>query len=282
MEKFIININKKIFNEKTAQISVLDRGFLYGDSVYEATRTFNRTPFQLDEHIDRLFFSASKIYLNPTYTKEEIHHEVNKTLVSSPYDNVSIRIILTRGDNSDIGLDPDLASLNNLIIMTKEIKPNPTWWYTDGVSMVFYQKQTSNTGPLPKAGNYIENMLAYREAKEKKAHDAIMINPEGFITESTTSNIWLVKNGKIQTPALSAGVLEGITRKTMLRMLPYIEEKNLTKEDFLMADECFITSTTRDLVPVISINNQKIGDGTPGKETLKLLSLYRAYVRKDR
>jgi branched-chain amino acid aminotransferase len=282
MENFIININQEIFDETTAKISVLDRGFLYGDSVYEATRTFNRRPFRLDQHIDRLFSSAEKIYLEPTLSKQEIITEIQKTISASTHENVSIRIILTRGDNSDLGLDPELASSNNLVIITKEIKPNPAWWYENGVAMIFYQKKSSNVGPLPKAGNYIENMLAYREAKQKSAFDSIMINPEGFVSEGTTSNIWMVKNNCIYTPPLSVGILEGLTRKTLLEIMPTIEEKKLTPEDFLAADECFISSTTRDLIPVISIDNHKIGTGAPGPKTTKLLSLYRAYVTKDR
>lgn len=282
MEKFVININREIFDEKSAKISVLDRGFLYGDSVYEATRTFNRKGFRLDQHIDRLFSSAEKIYLEPTLSKQEIISEVEKTIGASPFDNISIRIILSRGNNSDLGLDPDLALSNNLIIITKEIKPNPTWWYETGVSMIFYKKKSSNVGPLPKAGNYVENMLAFREAKQQNAFDAIMINPEGFVTEGTTSNIWLVKDNRVYTPPLSVGILEGLTRKTLLGMNLNIEEKKLIAQDFLLADECFLSSTTRDLVPVISIDNHKIGPGTPGTTTLKLLSLYRDYVTKDR
>jgi branched-chain amino acid aminotransferase len=282
MEKFIININKEIHDEKSAHISVLDRGFLYGDSVYEATRTFNRNPFRLQQHIDRLFISAEKIYLTPNLSKNEIATEIMRTISCSPHENVSIRIILTRGNNSDLGLDPDLSLTNNLVIITKEIKPNPAWWYETGVSMIFYQKKSSNSGALPKAGNYIENMLAYREAKQQNAFDAIMINPEGLVTEGTTSNIWLVKNGLIFTPPLSVGILEGLTRKTLLELSPSIQEKKLYPQDFLSADECFLSSTTRDLVPVISINNQRIGTGVPGTETLKLLSLYRENVTKDR
>lgn len=282
MEKFVININREIFNENTAKISVLDRGFLYGDSVYEATRTFNRKGFRLEQHIDRLFSSAEKIYLQPTLSKQEIITEVNKTIAASLFENISIRIILSRGNNSDLGLDPDLALTNNLIIITKEIKPNPSWWYETGVSMIFHKKASSNVGPLAKAGNYIENMLAYRDAKHQGAFDAIMINPDGFITEGTTSNIWLVKNGRIYTPPLSVGILEGLTRKTLLEVDQTIEEKKLIAQDFLEADECFLSSTTRDLVPVISIDNHQIGTGTPGQVTLKLLSQYRDYVTKDR
>ena len=282
MEKFVININKEIFDENSAKISVLDRGFLYGDSVYEATRTFNRQPFMLEEHIERLFISAGKIYLNPTITKEDLIKETKKTIDISPFEDAFIRIILTRGNNSDLGLDPALSSDNNLVIMLKEIKPNPAWWYQQGVSMIFYHKKTKEQGSLPKAGNYIENMLAYREARRQGAFDAIMVNPDGHITEGTTSNIWLIKNQLIITPSLAAGVLEGITRQTLLKIMPTIKVADLTMKDFLEADECFLSSTTRDLIPVVSIDNHPIGIGKPGPQTLGLLTLYREHVRKDR
>lgn len=282
MEKFVININGEIFNEETAKVSVLDRGFLYGDSVYEATRTFNRKPFRLTQHIDRLFSSAEKIYFSPTISKSSIIEEIHKTIAASPFENTSIRIILSRGNNSDLGLDPDLATLNNLVIITKEIKPNPTWWYDRGVNMIFHQKKSANTGALPKAGIYVENMLALHEAKRKNVFDAIMINPDGNVTEGTTSNIWLVKNGQIFTPPLSVGILEGLTRKALLELNPKIIEKKLTPNEFLAADECFLSSTTRDLVPVVSIDNCQIGSGTPGPMTMNLLKLYREYVTKDR
>ncbi len=282
MENFVININREIFDEKNAKISVLDRGFLYGDSVYETTRTFNRKPFQLTQHIDRLFLSAEKIFLEPTLSKQEITNEISKTIQASPHLNISIRIILSRGTNSDLGLDPELSAENNLVIITKEIKANPSWWYEKGVSMIFHQKTSSNIGALPKAGNYIENMLAYRNARLRKAFDAIMITPEGFVAEGTTSNIWLVKNSIIYTPPLSVGILEGLTRKTLLEITPGTIEKKLIAQDFLDADECFLSSTTRDLIPVTSINNHNIGSGVPGPITQNLLSLYREYVTKDR
>ena len=285
MKDFLVNINGQILNGAFAQISVFDRGFLYGDSVYESTRTFNKKPFRIDQHIDRLFLSAEKIALDPTYTKEMILAEVIKTISASPHSDMTIRIVLTRGTNSDLGLDPELSSANNLIIFTKEIKPNPDSWITDGVSMIFYQKVIEASGSLPKTGNYQENILGNRAAHEQNAYDAFMINTHGFVTEGTTSNAWIIKNGTLLTPPLSDGVLDGLTRKTIFEMakrhnlpLPLIE-KSLNKDDFMTADECFITSTTRNIVPVTTISGQKIGSGTPGSHTLELLKLYLDFVK---
>lgn len=282
MSKFIININGQFFDESTAQISVFDRGFLYGDSVYEATRTFKRKAFRIDEHLERLYISAQKIDLYPTLTKEQIMERVTQTIEVSPFENIALRIILTRGTNSDLGLDPGLSSENNLIIITKEIASNPTWWLERGLSMVFYQKEGSQKGALPKSGNYLENILAHKLALAQKAYDAIMVNSEGFATEGTTSNIWIIKEGVVYTPPLIDGVLEGLTRKSLFEMARIqkidIREKSLTREAILSADECFISSTTRNLVPVTSVEGQKIGKGKPGIQTMALLKSYLEFV----
>jgi branched-chain amino acid aminotransferase len=284
MEEFLININGQIHNGPEAKISVFDRGFLYGDSVYESTRTFNKKPFRIDQHIDRLFLSAEKILLTPTYTKKEILNEVLKTIKASTYDDLTIRIVLTRGTNRDLGLDPELADSNNLIIFTKKISPNPQAWLTNGVSMIFYQKKIEASGSLPKTGNYQENIMGYREAQHQKAYDAFLVNTQGLVTEGTTSNAWIIKNGTLYTPPLLDGVLDGLTRKTLLEMakrhkLPLLlVEKSLSPAEFIEADECFITSTTRNLVPVTKINSHNIGTGRPGKITLQLLDLYLDFV----
>ncbi len=280
MKDFLININGILYKGPEAQISVFDRGFLYGDSVYEATRTFDKKPFRIGQHIDRLFQSAEKISLEPTCSKEYILAEVMKTIHASSYENVTIRIVLTRGTNSDLGLDPELSGPNNLIIFTREIKPNPSWWISDGVEMIFYQKKIKASGSLPKTGNYQENILANKEAHRKNAYDSFMVNTEGFVTEGSTSNAWIIKNGTIFTPPLSDGVLEGLTRKTLFEMaknklLPMpLVEKSLSKDDFLSSDECFITSTTRNIVPVTKLEGQNVGTGKPGTMTLELLKLY--------
>lgn len=285
MEDFLININGTLFKGPEAQISVFDRGFLYGDSVYEATRTFEKKPFRLERHMDRLFLSADKISLIPTYSREQITNEVLKTIEASPHQNITIRIVLTRGINTDLGLDTELSGPNNLIIFTKEIKPNPSWWLSDGVWMIFYQKMIEATGSLPKTGNYQENILANREAHQRGAYDAFLINTQGKVTEGTTSNAWLIKNNILYTPPLVDGVLDGLTRKTLIEMssqsrlpLPLIE-KSLKIEDFLEADECFITSTTRNIVPVTKIENRAILNGRPGVQTLELLKLYLDFVK---
>ena len=285
MNDYVVYINGEIFPGSEAKLSVFDRGFLYGDSVYEATRTFHKKPFRLNRHLERLFQSAQMISLSPTISQSEIADAVMKTIEATPAANITLRIVLTRGTNHSLGLDPELSGPNNLVIYAKEIAPNPEWWLTKGLSMIFAPKLLNETGALPKTGNYQENMLAYKKAKEAKADDALMINALGFVTEGTTSNAWIIKNGTVLTPPLSAGILEGLTRKTLFEMsaegklgLPLIE-RNLTKKDVLEADEVFITSTTRNLVPITIIDGHKIGSGKVGQQTLNLLGAYLEYVQ---
>ena len=285
MSKFVININGEFFSEETAKISIFDRGFLYGDSIYEATRTFNKKPFRLNLHLERLFESAQKIELIPTFTKDEIREEIEKTIAFSDSENSTLRIILTRGTNSDLGLDPALASANNLIIITKPIAENPKWWLERGLNVIFYQKKSLERGSLPKTGNYQENMLAYKKAQMMGADDALMLNSDGQLCEGTTSNLWIFKNNELLTPSLNLGLLDGLTRKALFEVCKVhqipCKEAILTQSDLLNADEAFITSTTRNLVPITKIEGTSIGSGRPGTKTLELLKFYLDYVAKE-
>ncbi len=285
MKKFLININGELFDEETAKISVFDRGFLYADSVYEATRSFNRKVFRLPLHLERLFESAKKIELTPSYSRQEINDQIQKTVKQSPFENISIRIVLTRGTNRDLGLDPSLCSTNNLIIITKEIADNPKWWLEQGLKVVLFQKNNTETGPIAKTGNYQENMLAFKFSKEHGADDALMLNPKGQLCEGTTSNVWIIKDNIVKTPPLHLGILDGLTRQALFEVCRrhsiHCHETVLTQQDLLNADEVFITSTTRNLVPITTIENKAVADGLPGSLTLKLLGLYLEFVAKE-
>jgi branched-chain amino acid aminotransferase len=282
---FLININGQFFNENEAKISVLDRGFLYGDSVYETTRTFDRKPFRIDQHLDRLFESASKLEFTPRLSKAEIKNQISKTIEHSEFNNLMLRIVLTRGTNADLGLSPDLSSSDNLIIYAKEIKPQPERLYTEGVKVISYKKKTSTLGSYAKSASYQENVMAMKKAHENQAYEAIMINENDRVTEASTSNLWLIKDGMIKTPVVSEGLLLGLTRKTLLEICRKYnfnhQEVTLTLKDFLEADEVFLTSTNRDLVPIVQVDKTVISNGKPGQKTLELLNLYRQFVKSN-
>lgn len=283
----VVSINGKIMFKEDAKISVFDRGFLYGDSVYEVIRTYQGIPFLLQEHLDRLWHSASKLDMAFSFDENHIVKEVNTCLGELGQESAYIRIIVTRGQGP-LQLDPVSAGANNVVVIAKEFKAYPKEWYDNGVNiLISHVERTSIRAidPNIKSGNYLNNIMAFIHAKKQKAFDAIMLNNEGFITEGTTHNIWVVKNGRAYTPPLHAGILEGITRKTILILAKKngieVEQKNMTAEELINADECFMTSTTKEVIPVTQVNNAPIGTGEPGVITSQLHSLYRDFIKQQ-
>ena len=285
--KKVININGRVFSPEEAKISVFDRGFLFGDSIYEVARTYEGIPFLLQDHLDRLWKSASRLEMPLLYDQDQISAEVNKTLAELGVEESYFRIVITRGEG-DISLDPGEEIKNNLIIIAQEHLPYPTWWYEKGVHVVItnvIRVSKESVDPNVKSGNYLNNVMAFMQARREKAFDSIMLNSNGFVTQGTTSNIWIVKNNTIKTPPLQAGILEGITRKTLLQLAKTdddlaIEQVNFTAEELINADECFMTSTMKEIVPITQVDNSPIGAGTVGQMTVKLHSLYSNFVKR--
>ncbi len=284
-EKSIVNINGKISKTADAKISVFDRGFLFGDSVYEVIRTYEGIPLLLGEHLRRLWHSASKIEMPIRFSQEHIIREINTTLGELGVQSAYVRIMVSRGESPPF-LDPTLSGPNNLIIIAMEFKEPPKEWYEKGVNVIISNIERTSIkafDPNIKSGNYLNNVMAFMNAKKEGAFDAIMLNSLGHLTEGTTSNIWMVKDGRVYTPPLSAGLLDGITRKTILVLAKknglIVEQKNLNPDDLINADEAFITATTKEVVPITRVNNAPIGTGEPGKVTLSILNLYRSFIR---
>lgn len=282
-----ININGQVVGPEKAFVSVFDRGFLYGDSIYEVTFTINSKPFMLDEHLNRLWFSASRLALPIHLTKDELQMEIEKTLSSLGESRAYVRIIITRGEG-EISLDPHTATKNNLVIITKSLATNPSWWYEKGVSVIIADTKRNpknSIDPNIKSGNYLNNVLAMAEAKDQGVFDAIMLNHQGFVTEGTTSNLWIVKNGSFYTPPIEAGLLSGITRQTLISLAQdhgmSVKEENLTPEDLYQAQEVFLTSSTKLIVPITKIDSQLVSDGTPGPKTLELLEIYSKWIENQ-
>jgi branched-chain amino acid aminotransferase len=280
-----ININGNIVGPEEATISVFDRGFLFGDSIYEVTLTYDGVLYKIDEHLDRLWESASRLDMPISISRKQLTYQMLKTLKALNETRAYIRVVITRGEG-EIGLDPSLAVKNNLVIITKKLPENPTWWYDSGVEMIVasvLRTPKESMDPAIKSGNYLNNVLAYSQAKKQGAFDAIMLNADGMVTEGTTNNIWIVKDGKLKTPPLAAGLLSGITRKIVLELafdnkIPAAEE-NFTPEELKDADECFLTSSTKELVPITKIDGISIGSGRPGELTKRLHQIYRQHVK---
>lgn len=282
-----ININGQIVGPEKAFVSVFDRGFLYGDSIYEVTFTINSRPFMLEEHLDRLWFSASRLALPIHLTKDELQMEIEKTLAALGEARAYIRIIITRGEG-EISLDPHTATKNNLVIITKPLSANPAWWYEKGVSVIIADTKRNpinSIDPNIKSGNYLNNVLAMAEARDQGVFDAIMLNHQGQVTEGTTSNIWCVKNGVFFTPPTSAGLLSGITRQTLISLARdhgmSVQEENLTPKDLHDAGEVFLTSSTKLIVPITKIDSRLVSDGTPGPKTRELLGIYSQWIENQ-
>jgi branched-chain amino acid aminotransferase len=273
-----------INSELTTQINVLDRGLLFGDSVYEVTKGKPYHFLFLADHLARLEKSAKRLYF-PNNIKNRVLSDLERlNQLLNPDQEYYLRIIVTRGVDDEIGLMPK-DSTPQVILIAQEFYGYPQSWYSSGLNfMVSSIKRNSKDAldPNIKSGNYLNNMLALREAKSLGYDDAIMLNHQGHIAEATTSNIWWIKDQIIYTPALNCGLLAGITRQHLLICLKQnnytIRQGSFKIDDILNADEAFISSSTKDLVRVCKINTKKF---LPDKEAYpKILSQYRNYIKR--
>ena len=285
----------KILPLEKAKVSVLDHGFLYGDSVYETLRTVSGYPFQMKGHMDRLFHSAEGLQLSIPTSKKRISAEILKTAMAYwkkfEKTDLYIRVIVSRGFG-DIGFDLSLCKQATIIIIMKAYRPTPLKLYKTGITMALVQPLRNHPraiNPNIKSGNYLNNLLAYLQAIKHKAQDAIMQNREGYLTEGTTNNFFLIKNQTVLTPSLGSGILKGLTRSLLIETakihhIPVLETK-IKPEALLSADECFITSTLKAILPVtrcvVDGKTIPIGTGKPGPLTLHLMDLFKTEVQKN-
>jgi len=282
-----VNVNGIITPPEKAKISVFDRGFLYGDSVYEVTQTYDGVPFLLEEHLDRLWFSAEQLDMHISIERWALKKQIALTLKELDVPSAYIRIIVSRGEGN-LGLDPNLGGRHNLVIITKDLPPYPKTLYSHGVHVIIAETLRNSAGSLDpniKSGNYLNNVMAYSEAKKRGAYDSVMLNREGKVTECTTSNIWMVKDGLLRTPPLSSGLLSGITRRHLISLCKQhqvnFNETEINPEELMQADEIFITSTTRKLLPITRLNENSVGTGRPGAMTKQLIQLYEIHVTEQ-
>jgi branched-chain amino acid aminotransferase len=267
-----------------ARVSVFDRGFLYGDSVYEVTRTFNGVAFALDEHLDRLERSAAGILMQ-TPPRDEIARAVRETIAASGLTDAYVRIVVTRGAG-EISLDPAAATDGpRLIVIVRPVKPPPPELYRDGVEVAIVGRTrfspampTATVDPQVKSGNYLGSVIAIAEARKRHAYEAILCDNVGRITEGSSSNFFIVSGRRVATPPLSVGLLEGITRKKVMELLRAnkigLAEQPLWPIDLSRADEAFLTSSVRGVLPITRVDGQPIGDGKVGPITRRVLALY--------
>src|SRR5213075_899163 len=280
-----IYIDGKYYEQKNAKISVFDHGLLYGDGIFEGIRAYNGRVFRLKEHIDRLFCSAKAILLKMPLSHGEIVRAVVETCRRNKIRDGYIRLLVTRGIGS-LGLNPYRCKNPSLIIIADKIQLYPAELYARGMEIVTVpttRNLHSALNPAIKSLNYLNNILAKIEANNAGCEEAVMLNAEGFVSECTADNIFIVKDGDLQTPPLSAGALYGITRRVVMEIGKEsgmeVSEPNLTRHDLFNADECFLTGTGAELVPIVKIDGRLIGDGKPGTITQKLVAQYRTLTK---
>lgn len=277
-----IFIDGKFYSEHDAKISVFDHGFLYGDGVFEGIRAYNGRVFRLKEHIDRLFYSAKAILLDIPMSHEEISRAVIEACRKNKIRDGYIRLVVTRGIGT-LGLNPKSCKKPSVVIIAGKIQVYPPEVYARGIAIVTVptvRNLHSALNPAIKSLNYLNNILARIEANNAGCENGLMLNAEGFVSECTVDNVFILKNGELFTPPLSAGALYGITRQTVIELAVQdgmkVSEPNLTRYDLYNADECFLTGTGAEIMPVIKIDGRVIGTGKPGRMTRKLVENYRA------
>ncbi len=280
----LIRIDGHDFSPDEARLPVLDRGFLYGDSVYDVIRTYAGKPFMLDEHIARLRRSAGHIRLAVPMADATIREEVHAAIDAAGNDESYVRIVVTRGVGP-IDLAPDETEQPTLIVIVRAlVEPTDEEW-AQGVRVVCIQPERPDPGSpdaSAKTGNYLANVVAKIDARRRDADDALLVNRDGLVTEGTTWNVFTVQDGVVRTPSLDCGLLPGLTRQLVLEVmrdseLPF-DETTLTKDDVRTADEVFLTSSTRGPVPIVSVDETVIGDGRPGPITQRLRAAYQRRV----
>ena len=282
-----IYLNGKIVDEHEAVVSVFDHGLLYGDGVFEGIRAYNGKVFKLDEHITRLFESAKTILLDITMTKEEMKEAVLRTIRANFLKDAYIRLVVTRGCG-DLGLSPSKCKAPTIFIIADKIKLYPMEYYDKGLDIITVSTRRNapeSIDPRIKSLNYLNNIIAHIEAANAGCMEAIMLNTEGYITECTGDNIFMVKNGAVITPPTYLGILDGITRVTVLtlaRELGYeASEAVFTRHDVYNADECFLTGTAAEIMPIIKVDGRVIGGGKPGEITKILMNEYHRLTRQS-
>jgi len=280
----LVYVNGKFLSRDDAKVSVFDHGFLYGDGVYETMRAYRGKIFFLSRHLARLKQSADAISLALPLSLDKIGEALNEALTVNKLNEAYVRIQISRGEG-DIGLDPALCPAPTMVIMTRPFQDYPPELYANGVAVAVVQTRRNHPlalDPAIKGTNFLNNILAKIESLKAGAYEGIMLNWKGYVAEGTISNIFTVKKGVLQTPDLETGILEGITRDLVLHLAR--REKIPTREvlmrpkDIAKADECFITNTTIEVLPVTTIDGHPVGNGRPGPITEKLMQAYRNEV----
>lgn len=278
----VVMINGRVHAPDEAKVSVFDRGFLYGDSVFETVRTYRGRPFALDQHLARLARSAELVFIELPVSLAELEAEVQQALAASGNAESYVRVMITRGESA-LGLDTRLADRPSRVIIVADLSLPPARYYQDGIATVTYRTERA-TDATPaegaKVGNYLVSVLAMRQASFAGAAEALIVDARGAVVEGATSNLFMLEQGTLVTP--DAGILQGITRAEVLKAaadlgLP-VRFRAPSLDELLAADEAFITSSLREMLPVVKVDGTAIGTGRPGAQTQRLHARFKARI----
>jgi branched-chain amino acid aminotransferase len=282
-----VYINGEYFEKSEAKISVFDHGLLYGDGVFEGIRSYDRLVFKLEDHIDRLYESSQGIMLDIPLSKKDMIKAVVETLKLNELDNAYIRLVVTRGIG-DLGLDPRKCKTASIIIITDNIKLYPEKLYKEGLAIITVptpRNMPEALNPQIKSLNYLNNIMAKIEALNSGYEEALMFTAHGYVAECTGDNIFIIKNNNLITPPAYLGILKGITRACVMDIAKKtgmtVREDVITRHNIFTADECFLTGTAAEIIPVVCLDKRVIGDGKPGKITLNLMKEFRKVTKTD-
>lgn len=268
---------------------MFDRGFLYGDSVYETCRTYGGVPFLFDRHLARLERSAARIGMALQGGLESIRSETLRALEAAANAVSAVRIVVTRGEREGVvNLDAASADGQNLVVIVRPFEPYPEALYRAGVAIEVVGVRRNDRAaldPAVKSGNYLNNVLALQQATARGAFECLMLNRDGDLTECSTSNVFVVAGGRVATPALECGLLDGITRGFALELLGELgipaAEARLVPGDLARADEVFLTSSLKEILPVTRVDGRAVGSGAPGPVAAALIRRYRLATERE-
>jgi branched-chain amino acid aminotransferase len=276
-----IYIDGNFYPESEAKISVFDHGLLYGDGIFEGIRFYQGRVFRLEEHIARLWDSAKGIALDIPISASELTAATLETIRQNDLHDGYIRLLVTRGIGS-LGLSPDSCRRPSIVIIAATIALYPTALYEKGLNMITCATRRmapAALSPRIKSLNYLNNVLAKIEAQQAGAAEGLMLNEQGYVAECTGDNLFILKGGRLYTPPVNAGILEGVTRRVAIELAEknglIVVERDLTRYDIITADECFLTGTAAEVIPAVELDRRPIGTGQPGPVTLKLIEDFR-------
>jgi len=282
-----IFLNNKFVDERRAVVSVFDHGFLYGDGVFETLRAYQGRLFRLDEHLKRLKESAQGLEISLSYTLPMLRRHLKETLVINHLNNALLRICISRGCGP-IGLDPALCQNPTIVIIPRVFNGYSEYQYYRGLKIAIVSVRRTPRrvlDPRIKSANFLNNILAKIQAKRARADEGLMLATNGYLTEGSISNFFIVRHGRLYTPAVHMGILAGITRRLVLDLakeadIP-VNETRLRPSDLHKAEECFLTNTSMEIMPVTKVDGFMIGDGKPGPVTRYLHKAYQEQVRLE-